>query len=241
MPTPPTSNAKGVLYLDGTRLSRALRAGIARVLNDADYLNKINVFPVPDGDTGTNLVLTMRSVLMALAGHKDRKLGPTIELIADSALDGARGNSGAIMAQFFHGLSDGASGVSRWCTDKFSKAVLRGAEYAREAMGEPREGTIISVIDEFSAEITRQVGEPGGRDFAQVLERGLARARTALANTPNQLEVLRKAGVVDAGAKGFVDLLEGITDFVLNGSPRDSLDQPLPQVPTEELEFAGMG
>ena len=240
MPTPQTTNQKGVLYLDGTRLSRALKAGIARVLNDADHLNKINVFPVPDGDTGTNLVLTMRSVLMALANHKDRNLGRTIELVADSALDGARGNSGAIMAQFFHGLSDGASGVARWCTDNFSKAVVRGAEYAREAMGEPREGTIISVIDAFSAEVTLQAGESGGKDFAQVLERGLARARIALANTPNQLEVLRKAGVVDAGAKGFVDLLEGVTDFVLNGSPRDSLDQPLPQIPAEETEFAGM-
>lgn len=240
MTTPQATHTKGVLYLDGTRLSRALKAGIARVLNDADYLNKINVFPVPDGDTGTNLVLTMRSVLMALAGHNDRNLGRTIELVADSALDGARGNSGAIMAQFFHGLSDGASGVARWCTGNFSRAVVRGAEYAREAMGEPREGTIISVIDEFSDEISRQADEPGGRDFSQVLERGLVRARAALANTPNQLEVLRKAGVVDAGAKGFVDLLEGVTDYVLNGSPRDSLDQPLPQVPAEEMEFAGM-
>ena len=240
MPTSQSSNAAGVIYLDGTRLSRAMKAGIARVLNDADHLNKINVFPVPDGDTGTNLVLTLRSVLLALADHRDRGLGRTIELIADSSLDGARGNSGAIMAQFFHGLSDGAAGVSRWGTVDFSRAVNRGAEYAREAMGEPREGTIISVIDEFSAEIARQVTQPGGKDFTQVLERGLERARIALANTPNQLEVLRKAGVVDAGAKGFVDLLEGITDFVLNGSPRDMLDQPLPQLPAEEIEFAGL-
>ena len=236
----PTATVTGVLYLDGTRLARALKAGIARVLNDADYLNKINVFPVPDGDTGTNLVLTLRSVLAALAGHKERNLGRTIELVADSSLDGARGNSGAILAQFFHGLSDGASGVSRWCTDNFSKAVQRGAQYAREAMGEPLEGTIISVIDAFADEIIKQAAMAGGRDFAQVLERGLDRARTALANTPNQLEVLRKAGVVDAGAKGFVDLLEGVTDFVLNGSPRDSLDQPLPKVPTHEITFAGM-
>jgi len=132
----------GVLYLDGTRLSRALKAGIAQVLNDAEYLNKINVFPVPDGDTGTNLVLTLRSVLEALARHKDRDLGPTIEVVADSALDGARGNSGAILAQFFLGLADGAAGAGRWCINNFCEAVQRGADYAREAMGEPREGTI---------------------------------------------------------------------------------------------------
>ncbi len=232
-----TPAATGVLYLDGTRLSRALKAGIAQVLSDAEYLNKINVFPVPDGDTGTNLVLTLRSVLEALARHTDRKLGPTMELVADSALDGARGNSGAILAQFFHGLADGSAGVSRWCTQNFSQAVQRGAEYAREAMGEPREGTIITVIDEFAVEIARQASA-GGRDFARVLEHGLARARTALANTTNQLEVLRKAGVVDAGAKGFVDLLEGITEFVQTGTPRELPDSPLFQPAMEETEFA---
>jgi DegV family protein with EDD domain len=234
----PDSNFLGVLYLDGTRLSRALRAGIARVLNDAEYLNKINVFPVPDGDTGTNLVLTLRSVLAALDEHKERKLGPTIEVVADSALDGARGNSGAILAQFFHGLSDGAASVNRWCTERFAAAVKQGAAYAREAMGEPREGTIITVIDAFADEVGRQARATGGRDFATVLKHSLSRARTSLSNTTNQLEALRKAGVVDAGAKGFVDLLEGVTDYVLNGSPRDSLEQPETQFSWGETGFA---
>lgn len=234
----PEQTPVGVLYLDGTRLSRAMKAGITRVLRDAEYLNKINVFPVPDGDTGTNLALTMRSVQSALALHETRALGPTIELIADSALDGARGNSGAIMAQFFHGLSDGAAKIGRWRSAEFSQAVQQGAAYAREAMGEPREGTIITVIDEFAKEISARVTAENGRDFARVLVCGLERARQALANTPNQLEALRKAGVVDAGAKGFVDLLEGITDFVLNGSPREPLDQQVPDLPVEQSEFA---
>jgi DegV family protein with EDD domain len=238
MANEPDSSVAGVLYLDGTRLSRALRAGIARVLNDAEYLNKINVFPVPDGDTGTNLVLTLRSVLAALGEHRERSLGATIEVVADSALDGARGNSGAILAQFFHGLSDGATGASRWTTGMFAQAVRQGAQYAREAMGEPREGTIITVIDAFAVEITRQARDSGNRDFAKLLGHGLARARIALANTTNQLEALRKAGVVDAGAKGFVDLLEGVTDYVLKGSARDSLEQPVPDIEFPSTEFA---
>jgi DegV family protein with EDD domain len=233
----PTPAVTGILYLDGTRLSRALKAGIAQVLNDAEYLNKINVFPVPDGDTGTNLVLTLRSVLNALARHTDRQLGPTMEVVADSALDGARGNSGAILAQFFLGLADGSAGASRWCAENFSEAVTRGAEYAREAMGEPREGTIITVIDQFAVEIGRQV-RAGSRDFARVLEKGLARARAALANTTNQLEVLRRAGVVDAGAKGFVDLLEGVTEFVRTGAHPGLPDSHISRQATEETEFA---
>jgi hypothetical protein len=176
-------------------------------------------------------------VLEALARHKDRDLGPTIEVVADSALDGARGNSGAILAQFFLGLADGAAGAGRWCINNFCEAVQRGADYAREAMGEPREGTIITVIDVFAVEISRQAGA-GDLDFARVLEKGLARAKVALANTTNQLEALRKAGVVDAGAKGFVDLLEGITEFVKTGTPGDLQDSAGLQLPAEDTEFA---
>lgn len=229
--------AGAVLYLDGLRLSKAMRAGIARVLQDTELLNRINVFPVPDGDTGTNLALTLRAVQSALSKWKDRNLDRTIQLIADAALDGARGNSGAILAQYLHGLSDAASGAARWCTRAFSEATQRGADYAREAMGQPREGTILTVIDDFTHELTEAIKRPGGSDFVVVLQRGLDRARRSLANTTNQLEVLRKAGVVDAGAKGFVDLLEGITDFLLHGAGMAvNVDQP-GEFPEESLAF----
>jgi len=231
--------AGSVLYLDGTRLSKAMKAGIARVLQDTELLNRINVFPVPDGDTGTNLALTLRAVQAALSQWKDRNLDRTIQLIADSALDGARGNSGAILAQFLHGLSDAASGTARWCTRTFSEAARRGADYAREAMGEPREGTILTVIDDFAHELAETIKRPGGADFAIVLQQGLERARRSLANTTNQLEVLRKAGVVDAGAKGFVDLLEGVTEFLLHGGSGSTIEGDAQELPDENLVFAG--
>lgn len=208
----------GIAYLDGSRLRRGLRAGIRRVIADQERLNRINVFPVPDGDTGTNLAMTMQSVMAALSRHEDRHAGRTLELVADAALDGARGNSGAILAQFFLGLGDACGGLRLITTEAFVDAVQRGSDYARDALSEPREGTVLSVLSTFADELQRIRGK--GHDFAALLEQGLGRARTALAETTNQLEVLRKAGVVDAGAQGFVDLLQGVTDFVRDGSLR---------------------
>ena len=98
------TSREGIAYLDGPRLIRGFTAGIHRVISDQERLNRINVFPVPDGDTGTNLAITMQSVLAAMSRHQDRHAGRTLEVIADAALDGARGNSGAIIAQFLLGL-----------------------------------------------------------------------------------------------------------------------------------------
>jgi len=212
----------GIAYLDGSRLRRGLRAGIRRVIADQERLNRINVFPVPDGDTGTNLAMTMQSVLAALSRHHDRHAGRTLEIVADAALDGARGNSGAIIAQFFLGLGDACGGLRLITTETFVDAVQRGSDYARDALSEPREGTILSVLSTFAAEL-REIRDRG-HDFATLLEQGLGRARQALAETTNQLEALRKAGVVDAGAQGFVDLLQGVTDFVREGSLREPAD-----------------
>ena len=96
----------GIGYLDGRRLGRALNAGIARVVAEQRALNDINVFPVPDGDTGTNLAHTLTAVAEALTRPRDNHCGDLFNRIADAALDGARGNSGAIMAQYFHGFSE---------------------------------------------------------------------------------------------------------------------------------------
>ncbi|MEJ2513706.1 MAG: DegV family protein [Gammaproteobacteria bacterium] len=211
-----TAISEGNTYLDGRRLSRGFLAGIGRVIADQDRLNRINVFPVPDGDTGTNLAVTMGSVRAALMRHRDSHAGKTLEVIADAALDGARGNSGAILAQFFQGLCDACVDARLLTTEHFVAAVSQGARYAREALAEPREGTILTVITDFGRELKSQAAE-GAADFGALLDRGLKRARESLAHTTQQLEVLRRAGVVDAGAAGFVDLLQGITDYVKEG------------------------
>jgi DegV family protein with EDD domain len=203
--------------LDGLRIKRALKAGIARLLSRQEHLNKINVFPVPDGDTGTNLALTMRAVLGSLQTAPDDHAGKTLTRVADAALDGARGNSGAILAQFFLGLGDRLGHLGHVGPDEFADGVRGGADYARDSLSEPREGTILTVLTDFAHEV-HAVQREGVRDFAALLRRGVTAARASLERTTFQLEALRKANVVDAGAQGFVELIEGMTDYIASGS-----------------------
>lgn len=202
-----------VLELNGARLSRLLRAGIQRLLADQEHLNRINVFPVPDGDTGTNMAHTMHAVLASLRRHANDHAGNTLTRAADAALDGARGNSGAILAQFLLGMGDSASTHAALSTVQFANAVSAGATYARDSLCEPREGTVLTVIADFAAEAAR-LANSGSQDFLGLFSQGLVKARRSLQHTSEQLEELRAARVVDAGAKGFVDLLEGMTDHL---------------------------
>jgi len=205
-------------HMDGDALAAALTSGIHRVLGEQELLNRINVFPVADSDTGTNLSLSLGSALGPLAKPGEKHLGTMLAAIADALLDGARGNSGAIVAQFFQGMSDSAGEITRFTTYTFGKAVSMGNEYAHDALSEPREGTILSVIAAFSQSIAHQVSNVREGDFPVVISKALERVEEALANTPNQLEVLRKAGVVDAGAKGFTELVAGIAGYLQDGT-----------------------
>lgn len=205
-------------HMDGDALAAALTSGIHRVLGEQELLNRINVFPVADSDTGTNLSLSLGSALGLLAKPGEKHLGTMLAAIADALLDGARGNSGAIVAQFFQGMSDSAGEITRFTTYTFGKAVSLGNEYAHDALSEPREGTILSVIAAFSQSIAHQVSNVREGEFPVVMSKALERVEAALANTPNQLEVLRKAGVVDAGAKGFTELVAGIAGYLQDGT-----------------------
>ncbi len=208
-----------VQRLSGYGLRRALIAGIHRLISCRDEINRINVFPVPDGDTGTNLAFTLSAVLAGMRAPRLASAGEVLRRAAAEAIDGARGNSGAIIAQFFQGVSE-ALGPSKWVTpDSLSRAVGVGSRSAREAMADPREGTILSVIQAFAQAWRAQI-ELGSGDFRGSFQHALQAAREALQRTPDQLAVLRSAGVVDAGALGFVDFLEGIGDYIETG--RDS-------------------
>ena len=204
-------------YLDGDTLAEALVSGIHQVINEQDFLNRINVFPVADGDTGTNMSLSLGTGLAVLQQPGEKHLGTMLASLADALLDGARGNSGAIVAQFFQGVSDSAGELTRFTTYTFSKAVNQGNEYAHDAMSNPREGTILSVIADFSDAVARHVSDARDGDFATLIEVALDSASSALARTTEQLDVLRKAGVVDAGARGFVALVEGMSEYIRHG------------------------
>jgi DegV family protein with EDD domain len=208
--------AKTSQRLSGYGLRRALMAGIHRVIARRDEINRINVFPVPDGDTGTNLAFTLGAVLSAIQGRGQAHAGEVLRRAASEAIDGARGNSGAILAQFLQGLSEHLASARRLTPESLALATAAGSQLAREALADPREGTILSVIHAFSSEWSRQV-QAGARDFRSGFSAALERARCALRETPQQLAALREAGVVDAGALGFVDLLEGIEDYMRSG------------------------
>jgi DegV family protein with EDD domain len=206
----------------GYALRRALIAGIQRVIARREEINRINVFPVPDGDTGTNLAFTLGSVLPVVSSGRQGHAGELLRRAASEAIDGARGNSGAIMAQFLQGVSEHVGNARRISANALASAATAGSQAAREAMAEPREGTILSVIQAFANEWTRQM-DAGDQDLRQAFGAALERARVALRATPDQLPVLKEAGVVDAGALGFVDMLEGIDDYIRQG--RSALEQ----------------
>ena len=199
-------------------LRRALIAGARRVIASRDELNRINVFPVADGDTGSNLASTLGSVLQGALSRRSRHIGELLVGIGNDAIDGARGNSGAIMAQFLVGLAEQARNAPVLDAASLALAVRRGADSARAALAQPVEGTILSVISAFADALDEAARQPQG-DPKGGFARALQRARSALANTPNQMALLQKAGVVDAGARGFVDWLEGIAEYV-EGGPR---------------------
>lgn len=216
--------------LTAPALRRALIAGARRVIASRDGLNKINVFPVADGDTGNNLAFTLGSVLNGALSRRSRHIGELLRRIGDDAIDGARGNSGAILAQFLHGVAEHARSRAVLDATALAAAVRHGAASARRALAKPVEGTILSVIDSFAdamQDAAAQLRDAKSADVRGSFARGLAQARSALARTPQQMALLQKAGVVDAGAQGFVDLLEGIAEFVEIGPRAIRLHGPV--------------
>lgn len=195
-------------------LRRALISGARRVIAQRDWLNKINVFPVPDGDTGSNMAFTLGSILTGALNRKASSTGELLRRVSEHAIDGSRGNSGAILAQFFTGISERIGSNTVTSLEQMSQAVQNGAATARQALSNPIEGTILSVISAF-AEALQHNHERS--HFQQWFESALNSAKRALANTPNQLPILQKAGVVDAGAQGFVDMLDGVYQFIRDG------------------------
>jgi DegV family protein with EDD domain len=200
----------GLSDLDGERLTLALHAGIRRLIACQEHLNKINVFPVPDGDTGTNMTLTMGAVLAALRQQSGEHAGRILLTVADASIDGARGNSGAILAQFFVGLAERLGAMPTLNPQALAEGAASGARSARDALSEPREGTLITVLADFATELARRQAV---HDFATLFREVLASLRLSLERTREQLDVLASANVVDAGAQGFVELIQGMSDY----------------------------
>jgi len=171
-----------------------------------DDINALNVFPVPDGDTGTNMFLTMKSIMDEINGTDNVKSDEIIAMIAKGSLLGARGNSGVILAQFFQGIAKVLGNKSSFDARLLSDALTEARRSSYEAVGNPVEGTMLTVISDIETAVNRNEGE---LDLVNLWDAMVTAAKKSVANTPNLLPVLKEAGVVDSGGQGLCILLEG--------------------------------
>ena len=199
--------------IDGASLRGAFEAGTRCLERYRDAINALNVFPVPDGDTGTNMLLTMRSSNEATQKFPSSSAGTTVGAMAHGALLGARGNSGVILSQFFQGMAKGLSGKDQLDGPDLATAFQSASTAAYRAVGKPVDGTMLTVIHKLSEAAQGQVAGDHC-DVLTVWGTGVEAAKIALSQTPLQLPVLREAGVVDAGGQGIVTILEGAYYFL---------------------------
>lgn len=202
--------------INGKFLYYAFLSGSRRILQSQEEINSINVFPVSDKDTGTNLASTMRSVVDSIRPHKSYKT--TVGNIADAALMGARGNSGVIFAQFLYGLSEETGNKAAVSLSEFSDSVKKSIPYIYQAVANPVEGTILTVIKDWSEFIAGK--SAAIHNFKHVIIESFEVLERSLKETTSKLGELNKYGFVDAGAKGFVLFIEGIIEFIKHRNVR---------------------
>ncbi|HZK19435.1 MAG TPA: DegV family protein [Treponemataceae bacterium] len=222
-----------IIYLNGIRMRRALIAGARQLIKHKEQLNEINVFPVADNDTGTNLAGTMIAMLNGIGINNEHNVSIMSRLAADSALTGAQGNSGTIVSQFFYGIAEGIKDYSRINVQKFSTIVQKAVNHTYAAISNPAEGTILTVLSAWSEKVTELSTKTS--DFAQVFGDSLSAVKKTLKQTCKKIPSLKKAKVVDAGALGFVYIIEGIVDFIQKGKIRE-VEQGAEFVVGEESE-----
>lgn len=207
-----------VVACHGLGFKGLLQAGQRWLELHVDIVNGLNVFPVPDGDTGTNMWLTLQAALEWLEQATDQRVGTVAQAAAEGALRGARGNSGVILSQFLQGVAHRLAGQISFTARELGEALELGVERAYQSVINPVEGTILTVVA--AAAQGAQQSAKNSADLQALLGEMVAAARVAQANTPNLLPVLREAGVTDSGGQGLVYVLEGGLRFML-GEPFD--------------------
>ncbi len=198
---------------DGKDLRDMFAAGSGWLEKSVAEINAINVFPVPDGDTGTNMLLTLRSVIEEADRATDTTVGVMAKAMSHGALLGARGNSGVILAQIFRGMAKGFDGRAQFNGTDWAAALVQAAKTAREGLSNPVEGTILTVIRD-AAGSGQQFAEKHPDDLVAIIDETVKEARESVARTPTLLPVLMEAGVVDAGGQGLYILLDGALRYL---------------------------
>lgn len=224
-----------VEWVTGKDFQRMIMGSYQAFIREHQHINSLNVFPVPDGDTGTNMLLTLTAVARAVkAATDDSSIGSLSKKAADSAIMGARGNSGVILSQIFRGIARGLAGKERATFTEVGKAFQYGILYAYRAVSKPVEGTILTVAKGIAKGTHRAIRD--GLTFVDVLTHAIEAGDIALQKTPELLPILKAAGVVDAGGKGLIIFLTGCLEG-LGGAYTNlevDIDKNLPTVFTQQ-------
>ncbi len=205
-----------VEFIDGSLFKEMILQGAHSLEKNKELINSLNVFPVPDGDTGTNMSLTMKAAVKEINSCDSNSIEDVAKALANGSLMGARGNSGVILSQIFRGFAKGVKGKSKINTEEFAYAFTKGAETAYKAVMKPVEGTILTVARE-SAEQSLLIAK-SEKDTIVFLQRVIKQAEITLKKTPDMLKVLKEAGVVDSGGKGLIYIYIGFLG-ALSGEP----------------------
>jgi len=212
-------SADDIIQCDGQGLKRLLMAGMSWLDANHQTVNALNVFPIPDGDTGTNMLLTMQAAYKEITQSQEPNVGKLAHAVAHGALMGARGNSGVILSQIWRGFARRLDNLDVVEAPLFAEALQAACDTAYRGVGRPVEGTILTVIKDVAA----ATAHPSGRDLRTLFEKAVSAAHLSVARTPELLPVLKQAGVVDAGGKGLALILEGMLRH-LNGQPVDKAE-----------------
>src|SRR5438874_1265851 len=207
-----TGKASGV---DGPLFKRALLGSLNWLASNHEEVNRLNVFPVPDGDTGTNMLLTLQSAVEDVKQSNAAEVSKIAKLASHGSLMGARGNSGVILSQIFRGFARAVEGKSALSPAELAAAFEEAANAAYRAVNKPTEGTILTVAREAGRAAAAAASSPDA-NVPRVIAAAAAGARAAVLKTPSQLQILRDAGVVDAGGFGLQLILEGMLKKLLS-------------------------
>ena len=208
--------------LDGPRLLSLFESALELLEANVPEINRLNVFPVPDGDTGINMYLTLLDVVSNTVPHVSPSVAETSRVMAEEALNGGRGNSGVLLSQFFMGMAEALEGCDDFGTVDFTRSLASASVHAYGGIGHPREGTILTVMRESSEAAQNRSTD----DLASLLDTVCESALDSVARTPTMLAVLRKAGLVDSGGYGFYVMLEGIRRHLRGTGDLDELLTP---------------
>ena len=205
---------------DGYLLKQLFGAGLMWLEQNKESVNRLNVFPVPDGDTGTNMFLTMRHAYLEIAHLEETNVGKLTRALSNGALRGARGNSGVILSQLFAGTAAALDGQDHVTAPVFAAATRSAVEYAYRAVEKPVEGTMLTVSRMMMESVQNNYSH--NPDLIMLLKRMIVAGRVALRETPEMLPVLKKAGVVDSGGAGLLYIFEGMLR-ALCGKPMEAV------------------